>query len=266
MKSGVYGENTSSTGFGVYGTGWWGGYGVFGKSPQHGVGGEGGKIGVYGVSDGTDGVLGRNTGTGHGVAGTSRNGIAGYFYKTNSASDQPSLKVTTNGGGWAAQFTGTGPTSKGVYISTKPGTKGLQVAGGTKSAVVATSQGARSLYAEEASEVYFTDYGFGFLKEGLATIAIDSLFTETVNLEKDYYVFLQPYGEAEVYVSKTTPRSFQVRLRGKDTQGDVNVKFAYRIVGKRRGFEQARLERAQWADNDPNLYPAKATGKVAATQ
>jgi hypothetical protein len=304
-KSGVYSFNTTDSGYGVFGAGWFGGYGVYGKSPTHGVGGEGavgvyglsdgthgvfgentnanggygvygkspaygvggeGQIGVYGKSDGAHGVIGQNTNAkgGFGVTGTSTNGISGYFYNTNSANAKPSLKATTKGKGWAAQFTGSGPTSKGVYISTKPGSKGLQVAGGTKSAVVATSQGARSLYAEEASEVYFTDYGFGRLKDGQSTIAIDSLFAETVNLEKDYYVFLQPYGEAELYVSATSPKSFEVRLRTKDTQGDANVKFAYRIVGKRRGFEQTRLEHAQWADSDPNLYPAKPTEKVAA--
>lgn len=264
-KSGVFSFNTTDAGFGVYGVGWFGGYGVYGKSPAYGVGGEG-QIGVYGKSEGTHGVIGQNTNAngGFGVTGTSTNGISGYFYNINSANAKPSLKATTKGKGWAAQFTGSGPTSKGVYISTKPGSKGLQVAGGTKSAVVATSQGARSLYAEEASEVYFTDYGFGRLKDGQATIAIDSLFAETVNLEKDYYVFLQPYGEAELYVSATSPKSFEVRLRTKDTQGDANVKFAYRIVGKRRGFEQTRLEHAQWADSDPNLYPAKPTEKVAA--
>jgi hypothetical protein len=262
-KSGVFSENTTNSGFGVFGVGWFGGYGIYGKSPDHGVGGEG-KVGVYGLSDGTNGVFGQNTESGYGVAGTSTNGIAGYFYNTNTANARPSLKATTKGAGWTAQFSGTGPTSKGVYISTKPGNKGLQVAGGTKSAVVATSQGARTLYAEEASEVYFTDYGFGRLQDGRAIIAVDPLFAETVNLEKDYYVFLQPYGEAEVYVSETTPKSFEVRLRAKDTQGDANVKFAYRIVGKRRGFEQTRLEHAQWADSDPNLYPGKPTGKVAA--
>lgn len=263
VKSGVFGENTTDSGFGVYGTGWFGGYGVYGKSPEYGVGGEG-NIGIYGISGGTHGVLGQNIGSGHGVAGTSNDGIAGYFYNSNSANSKPSLKAMTKSAGWAAQFAGNGPDSKGVYISTMPGNKGLQVAGGTKSAVVATSQGARSLYAEEASEVYFTDYGFGHLKNGRATITIDPLFAETVNLEKDYYVFLQPYGEAEVYLSETTPKSFEVRLRAKDTQGDANVKFAYRIVGKRRGFEQTRLEHAQWADNDPNLYPAKSAAKVAA--
>jgi hypothetical protein len=264
IKSGVFGENTSEIQptFGVYGTSWWGGYGVYGKSPEYGVAGVG-KVGVYGESDGTNGVLGKNTVSGYGVAGTSTGGTAGYFYNNNQNNKNPSLKAVTKGTGWTAQFSGTGPASRGVYISTKPGNKALQVAGGTKSAVVATSQGARSLYAEEASEVFFTDYGFGRLKNGQATITIDPLFAETVSLEKDYYVFLQPYGEAEIYVTEITPKSFEVRLRARDTQGDANVKFAYRIAGKRRGFEQTRLEHAQWADSDPNLYPQQRNEKVA---
>jgi hypothetical protein len=64
-------------------------------------------------------------------------------------------------------------------------------------------------------------------------------------------------------VTEITPKSFEVRLRARDTQGDANVKFAYRIAGKRRGFEQTRLEHAQWADSDPNLYPQQRTEKVA---
>jgi hypothetical protein len=195
-KSGVFGENTTGIqpSFGVYGTSWWGGYGVYGKSPEYGVGGQG-KVGVYGESDGTNGVLGKNTSSGYGVAGTSSNGTAGYFYNNNQNNTKPSLKVTNKGTGWTALFSGTGPASRGVYISTKPGNKALQVAGGTKSAVVATSQGARSLYAEEASEVFFTDYGFGRLQDGKTTITIDPLFAETVSLEKDYYVFCSLTGK-----------------------------------------------------------------------
>lgn len=262
-KSGIYAINYSGAGYGVYAVGQGGGWGVYAKSSGTGVEGEG-NIGVLGRSSASTAVHALNEGSGYGVVGTSILGTAGYFYNTNNANSKPTLKVWTNGTGWAANFVGSGANAKGVYISTKAGNKGLQVAGGTKSAVVATSQGARTLYAEEASEVYFTDYGFGHLQNGRATIGVDPLFAETVNLEKGYYVFLQPYGEAEIYVSETTPTAFEVKLRARDAEGDANVKFAYRIVGKRRGYEQARLERAQWADNDPNLYPAKPLKKMAA--
>jgi hypothetical protein len=54
-----------------------------------------------------------------------------------------------------------------------------------------------------------------------------------------------------VYVSNRTSTQFEVHLR----EGEPNVEFSYRIVAKRLGYEDDRLERAPWADTDPNLYP-----------
>ena len=121
---------------------------------------------------------------------------------------------------------------------------------GTKNAVVGTSDGSRLLYTEESTEVWFTDYGFGKLDDGAAIIPIDPMFAQTVNLEDEpYHVFVQVYGNAEVYVTGRTPTQFEVRLR----EGDPNAEFSYRVVGKRLGYEDHRLERAPWADNDLNL-------------
>ena len=126
-------------------------------------------------------------------------------------------------------------------------------ANGSKSAVVASSQGARLLYAEESSEVWFADYGFGRLQGGQAIIPIDPVFAETVNLQEAYHVFVQAYGNAELYVSQRTSTAFTVLLR----DGEAHAEFSYRLVAKRRGYERARLERAPWSDDDPNLYPEK---------
>ncbi|MDP2948397.1 MAG: hypothetical protein Q8P22_02520, partial [Chloroflexota bacterium] len=109
---------------------------------------------------------------------------------------------------------------------------------GSKSAVVETSQGNRLLYTEESSEVWFTDYGFGQLKNGRAVIQMEPLFAETVNLDQPYHVFVQAYGDADLYVSQRTPTSFEVVVR----EGDPNAEFSYRLVAKRLGFEDARLE------------------------
>ena len=98
-----------------------------------------------------------------------------------------------------------------------------------------------------------TDYGFGQLEDGSAIITIDPVFAQTVNLEEPYHVFVQVYGDAEVYVSNRTPTQFEVHLR----DGAPDIEFSYRIVAKRLGYEEDRLERAPWADNDPNLYPEK---------
>jgi hypothetical protein len=164
-------------------------------------------------------------------------GQAGHFEVKKADNAAPAVKAVTAGKGWAGRFIATGPTGRGVYIKTAGG-QGLTVVGGTKSAAVPTSRGTRALYAEEASEVYFTDYGFGKLENGRVFIPIDPLFAETVNLKLDYFVFLQPYAKAEVYVSKTTAAGFEVSL----SAGDPEAKFAYRLVAKRKGFETARLE------------------------
>ena len=110
--------------------------------------------------------------------------------------------------------------------------------------MVSTASGARSLYSEEASEVWFADYGFGRLENGRARILIDPGFAQTVNLETPYHVFLQPYGPAQLYVEERTSLGFVVRVK----DGDPNTEFGYRLVAKRLGFENSRLERASWAD------------------
>jgi hypothetical protein len=179
-----------------------------------------GHIGVFGAGA-ARGVVGSSD-SGYGVTGWSTSGWAGHF------------------------SSGTGD---GVYISAA-GT-GLNVASGSKSAVVRTDEGSRLLYTEESTEVWFTDYGFGRLEGGAAVVSIDPLFAQTVAMDEPYHVFVQVYGNAEVYVSGRTATQFEVHLR----DGDPDVEFSYRIVAKRLGFEGDRLEPAPWADSDPNLYP-----------
>jgi hypothetical protein len=161
-------------------------------------------------------------------------GSAGYFESMDFTNPLPAMSVVNSGTGPAAYFFSQGD---GVRIVAN-GRTGLEVSGGTKSAVVDTSQGDRRLYSEEATEVWFSDYGFGQLEAGLATIKIDSLYAETVNLDEPYHVFVQPYGDAELYVTGRNSDSFQVHLR----DGEDQVRFSYRVVAKRRGFEDTRLE------------------------
>lgn len=233
-----------------------------------------GAIGVMGVVSGTEGygVAGFQTGYSTGDTGTywksgglfgGRNGVIGIskepggygvlgWNKATTGNTSIGVRgVTDSSTGWAGYFyTSAG---NGVYISTPSGKTGLQVIGGSKSAVVRAEGGSRLLYTEESTEVWFTDYGFGKLQNGVAVIRIDPIFAQTVNLNEPYHVFVQPYGDASLYVTNRTPTGFEVRLH----DGDPSVEFSYRIVAKRRGYESTRLERAPWADNDPNLYPEK---------
>jgi hypothetical protein len=154
------------------------------------------------------------------------------------------MSVATNGhvDSWAGTFVNSG-AGGGVQVTTSGG-PGLQVVGGSKNAVVRTGGGARALYTEESTEVWFTDYGFSRLANGHVRVRLDPTFTETVALGEAYHVFVQPYGRAEVYVTNRTRSGFDVVLK----DGEPNVEFSYRVVAKRLGFETKRLERAPWAD------------------
>ena len=239
---------------------------------------EGTGHALYGTSNSSYPTIGGlNAGSGTGVYGSSNigTGVAGvqdgYSTSDNSAWKPGGLFGGANGvigitkatsgravygqdkstlGGWAGYFVST--NGSGVYISAP--NVGLNVAGGSKNAVVRTDDGSRLMYSEEATEVWFTDYVFAQLEGGTAVVPIDPIFAQTVNLDEPYHVFLQAYDDADLYVSKRTPISFEVRLR----EGSDTAEFSYRIVATRLGYEDTRLERAPWADNDLNLYPEKA--------
>jgi hypothetical protein len=247
QQTGVTGWSSSSNGTGVYGSNN-GGVGVIGSSVSGtGVKGSSGTgIGMLGVLSGYDaGDLGTWWAPGGAFGGD--NGVIGLTKKGGGVG-VVGWDISTNGG-WAGTFVST--NGGGVWISVPTGQTGLTVSSGTKNAVVDAGDGSRLLYSEEATEVWFSDYGFGQLEGELAVVPIDAIYARTVNLEEPYHVFVQVYGDADVYVSNRTSKQFEVHLR----EGEPNVEFSYRIVAKRLGYEDDRLERAPWADTDPNLYP-----------
>ena len=260
------------------------GYGIMGYNSGNGGAGffqidnisNDHSVALWVNTNGSGDAFWANT-SGDGYAGyfsTIGNGYAGYFEIGNTGNNRSALYAKTNGTGRAlsAETSGAGSAlqavatengwagaffaennSNGVYISAPYGKTGLNVSGGTKNAIVPTSHGSRALYTEESTEVWFSDYGFNSLENGNTIITIDPLFAETVNLENPYHVFVQPYGNADLYVTERTPVSFEVHGR----EGESNVEFSYRIVAKRSGYEETRLEHAPFADDDPNLYPEK---------
>jgi hypothetical protein len=106
---------------------------------------------------------------------------------------------------------------------------------GSKSAIVPVDDGKRqvALYAVEAPQNWFEDFGSGQLSNGSAIIWLDPAFAQTVNAVSEYHVFLTPEEDCEgLYVSQKTPTSFEVHeLR----RGRSNVAFDYRIVALRKG-------------------------------
>jgi len=126
---------------------------------------------------------------------------------------------------------------------------------GTKSAVVPVDGGSRkvALYAMEAPENWFEDFGSGQLSNGTARMELEPTFAQTVNTHLDYHVFLTPRGECEgLYVTDLTPTGFEVRELH---HGSSSVAFDYRIVAKRKSYESIRLadftERSKKLDERP---------------
>ncbi|HZR82566.1 MAG TPA: hypothetical protein VFD92_15835 [Candidatus Binatia bacterium] len=130
-----------------------------------------------------------------------------------------------------------------VGIGTNAPTAKLHVVGnfiatGTKSALVETAtHGSRELYAVESTENWFEDFGNGRLEDGKTTVPIDSTFGETVNTAEPYHVFLTANGRCSLYVSGKAKEEFSVEV----ASGDPSCAFDYRIVAKRRGYEDLRL-------------------------
>lgn len=112
---------------------------------------------------------------------------------------------------------------------------------GTKSAIVPVDDGARkvALYAVEAPENWFEDVGSGQLSNGSSVVALEPTYAQTINAGLEYHVFLTPKGDCEgLYVTNETPTSFEVHeLR----HGQSSIAFDYRIMARRKGYENVRL-------------------------
>jgi hypothetical protein len=116
-------------------------------------------------------------------------------------------------------------------------TDSLIVLGGKSAAVQVNNGEYRLLYCQESPENWFEDFGEGRLIDGKAVIQIDALFAQTVNTSVKYHVFLTPQDEPlTLAVANRTSTSFEVR--GPD---GANISFSYRIVAKRKGYEDIRL-------------------------
>jgi hypothetical protein len=228
--------------------------GVIGSSStNYGVyGGSGSSIGVVGVSTGNYGVYGGSStstavggvsNTGTGVSGSSTSGYGMYGASPKSYGV---VGVSTSGNGVYGQIS-VAPQA-GVVGRTldASGNWALYAFGnigatGTKSSVVPVDNGARqvALYAVEAPEVWFEDYGSAKLVSGVATIKIDPVYAQTVNTGVAYHVFLTADGDCEgLYVTARTATGFEVREL---KHGTSNVAFDYRIIARRRGYETKRL-------------------------
>jgi hypothetical protein len=228
---GIDATTSSTTGYGVKGTSQnVGVYGVYSVASETGTGS--GQAGVWGDAGATVGET-----LGGGVLGTADDNYAGDF-ANNSPGPIPTVYAFNQSLAVGSLVFETLGIAGGCTIDIS----GNLTCNGKITGVAAADGGARkvSLYAMQSPENWFEDFGSGVLTNGAMTVPLDPTFASTVNTAIDYHVFLTPNGDCKgLYVSQKTPTSFEVReLNG----GTSSIAFDYRIVAKRAGYENQRLE------------------------
>ena len=137
-------------------------------------------------------------------------------------------------GGWAGYFNGDVKVTGDLSVN------------GSKSSIVTTRDfGTRTLYAIESPENWFEDFGTARLINGNATVTLESIFAQTVNLQESYHVFLTPICDEAVLLFVTDKDATGFTVQGVTLSGEQSsCAFDYRIVAKRLGYENRRLESA----------------------
>jgi hypothetical protein len=174
-----------------------------------------------------------STGAAYGIQGEAMNSssgqaIGGHFYvhEAGSGSKYGVLAIAPVLNGYAGYFQGR------VMV-----TDALTVLGDKSAAVKVDNGEYRLLYSQESPENWFEDFGEGRLADGKTVIQIDPLFAQTVNTSVKYHVFLTPQDEPlTLAVANKTATSFEVI-----GPAGANISFSYRIVAKRKGYENIRL-------------------------
>jgi hypothetical protein len=95
------------------------------------------------------------------------------------------------------------------------------------------------LNSVQSPEAWFEDAGTGQLSGGQAVVNIESVFGQTINTGVEYHIFLTPNGDCKgLYVAEKSATSFVIKELG---GGTSSIAFDYRIMAKRKSFENLRL-------------------------
>ncbi len=204
-------------------------HGGYFSTSNTGTGAHFGVVGRGYNDDATDciGVYGYAANTGTGGA------LAGYFVAANEGTGRIigvyGEAAPRPGYSWAGWFQGNLGADNDLFVN------------GSKSAAVQTAKGEyRALYSQESPEIWFEDFGEGQLINGRMHIELDPVYLQTVTIDARYpmKVFVQLEGDCGgVYVQKGTTGFDVNELKG----GNSNVPFSYRVVAKRKGYEDKRL-------------------------
>ena len=120
---------------------------------------------------------------------------------------------------------------------------GLQVYGNKNRIIKTKSYGDRAISAYETAEPYFGDIGQGIIDEnGECIVPIEEIFSETVDLDTEYQVFLQKEGPGDIWVHEKAKDHFTVK-------GTNGLKFAWELKAKQIDHGGKRLKEIPSAEN-----------------
>ncbi len=113
---------------------------------------------------------------------------------------------------------------------------------GAKNASIPTSQGNQLVYSMESPEVWFEDFGQGQLQNGQTHIELDPLFAEATYIDDKHpmHVFLQEMGDSNGLYVIPDPDGKGFTVKEKNN-GQSDIRFSYRIVAKRRFYQDHRF-------------------------
>ena len=113
---------------------------------------------------------------------------------------------------------------------------GLNCSGAKRRVIEDTQYGDISMYAYETPSPMFGDIGEGVIGEdGQAYIYFDPKFLETIKTDATYQVFLQKYGEGDLYVAEREKSFFVVK-------GTPNMKFGWETKHRQAKIDYKRLD------------------------
>ena len=124
---------------------------------------------------------------------------------------------------------------------------------GTKSAIVRTVEGPKAVYCQESPENWFEDFGTLEIRDGRADVQLAHDFLQTVTVSETHpmKVFVTPKADVNRWwVEDSTDRFVLFAPEAPD-----GTRFDYRVVAKRKGYEELRLEVQPAAYADRYLYP-----------
>ena len=125
---------------------------------------------------------------------------------------------------------------------------GVRYAGST-TRIANTKSGLREVQMVESTESRIEDFGMGELSNGVGSVTIDPVFAELANTRDAYQVFVTPLDDCALYVAEKNADSFVVKaLNG----AGCSIQFDYRIVAKRIGQEDMRLNQVEASPIEAN--------------